>query len=200
MSDYIVDIKNIEEYNTHQSDINPKKAALLIIEMQEIFRSDLNIISSWQIDNIRKLIEFAEDNGTKIIYIRHHDDEVKSKNMISWWGGDKVEKDSPGWQIMKEFDTNGKTIVDKYQYSAFFETNLDNILRTNNIEEVIITGVMTNCCCETATRDAFMRGYKVFFVNDATSTINEELHLAALKNLAFGFACIKNTDHILSKN
>ena len=119
--------------------------------------------------------------------------------MISWWGGDKIEKNSPGWQIMKEFDTNKKIIIDKYQYSAFFETNLDNVLRTNNIEEVIITGVMTNCCCETASRDAFMRGYKVFFINDATSTVNEELHLATLKNLAFGFACIKNTDNILTE-
>ncbi len=62
-----------------------------------------------------------------------------------------------------------------------FKTDLDNILKENQIKDVIIVGVMTNCCGETTARDAFMYGYKVFFISDATATANEDLHLWALK-------------------
>ena len=56
------------------------------------------------------------------------------------------------------------------------------------MKEVIVTGVMTNLCCETTARDAFIRGFRVFFSTDATATINAELHEATLKNMAYGFA------------
>lgn len=95
------------------------------------------------------------------------------------------------------FNITNRTVIDKNQYSAFFKTNLDEILKANHIEDVIITGVMTNCCCETTAREAFMYGYRVFFINDATSTFNEELHLATLKNLSFGFARVQNTQNLI---
>jgi isochorismate hydrolase len=57
--------------------------------------------------------------------------------------------------------------------------------------------VMTNLCCESTARDAYFRDYRVFFVMDGTGTVDEELHLATLKNLAFGFAYITDTEQIL---
>lgn len=51
-----------------------------------------------------------------------------------------------------------------------------------------MTGVMTNVCCETTAREAFVRGYRVFFSTDATATVDSELHEATLKTLAYGFA------------
>jgi isochorismate hydrolase len=55
---------------------------------------------------------------------------------------------------------------------------------------------LTNCCCESTARDAFVQDYRVFFVGDATATVKDELHLAFLKNLAFGFVHIASTDQI----
>jgi len=75
-------------------------------------------------------------------------------------------------------------------------TGLDDILKSRGIEEIIITGVMTNCCCEPTARDAFMRDYRVFFVSDATARVNEELHLATLKNLAHVFAHVLDTESL----
>ena len=118
--------------------------------------------------------------------------------MVEWWGGDKIERDSEGWKIIDSLDTGDKIVIDKNHYSAFFQTDLDAILKSEHIEDVIITGVMTNCCCETTARDAFMRGYLVFFINDATATVNEDLHLATLKNLSFGFACVQNTEDLIN--
>ncbi|MBN1636074.1 MAG: isochorismatase family protein, partial [Deltaproteobacteria bacterium] len=84
-------------------------------------------------------------------------------------------------------------IIDKNRYSAFYETPLDEIFAENGVDEIIICGVLTNCCCETTARDAYVRDYRVFFVADATATINEDLHISSLKNLAYGFAHIVDT-------
>jgi nicotinamidase-related amidase len=195
---YTVNLEQIDDYNTHKLVVNPKRAALLVIEMQNVFRTDLNMISDKQLQNIHAIVEASEAAGVNVIYVQHNDSSEISKSMVDWWNGDKIEHGSEGWKIIDSFNTSGKTIIDKNQYSAFFKTGLDDLLRKNGIEDVIIVGVMTNCCCETTAREAFMYGYRVFFINDATSTINEDLHLAALKNLSFGFACVQNTQEIIS--
>lgn len=134
---YTIDLEKISEYNTHKFVINPKKAALLVIEMQNVFQTDLKLISDKQINNIKSIIEASEKAGVQIIYVRHNDSSEISRTMIEWWGGDKIEYGSEGWEMIEGFDTTGKTIIDKNQYSAFFKTNLDNILQENNITDVI---------------------------------------------------------------
>jgi len=88
-------------------------------------------------------------------------------------------------------------VVYKHRYSAFYNTDLETALRCLEVTDLIITGVMTNLCCESTARDAFFRDYRVFFPLDATGAANEELHLATLKNLAYGFAFVTTTDEIL---
>ncbi len=195
---YIVNLEQIEEYNTRKLIVSPKRSALLIIEMQNVFLYESKMISEKQLYNIKTIIEASEKAGGHIIYVRHNDNAQISKSMVDWWEGDKIDYGSDGWKIIDGFDTTDKIVIDKNQYSAFFQTELHKILQANNIEDVIIVGVMTNCCCETTAREAFMYGYRVFFISDATSTVNEELHLAALKNLSFGFACIQDTKDIVS--
>jgi isochorismate hydrolase len=58
---------------------------------------------------------------------------------------------------------------------------------------------MTNLCCETTARDAFMKDYRVFFLIDGTATRRSELHLATLKNLGFGFAYLLTCDELIQK-
>jgi len=196
---YTIDLTEIEEYNTHKANIDIKNAALLVIEMQNVFKSDMEIISDNQVSNIKNIIDWSEKCGAKVIYVRHNDSSPLSQPLINWWNGDKIEYGSEGWQIIEGFNTTGKTIIDKNQYSAFFETNLDNLLKSQSIKDIIVTGVMANCCCETTARDAFMRGYRVFFISDATATTCKDLHLATLKNLSFGFACIKSSHDLISE-
>lgn len=108
--------------------------------------------------------------------------------MLARWWGDLIIYGTDEWEQIKELSPkSAEPIIDKTRYSAFYGTNLDEWLHQNAIEDLIITGVLTNCCCETTARDAFVRDYRVFFVADGTATVNEELHLASLKNLVFGF-------------
>jgi len=90
-------------------------------------------------------------------------------------------------------------VIYKHRYSAFYNTDLEITLRCLKITDLVICGIMTNLCCETTARDAFMRDYRVFFLLDATGTTDEELHLSTLRNVAFGFAYVTKTEDILRK-
>jgi nicotinamidase-related amidase len=59
---------------------------------------------------------------------------------------------------------------------------------------------MTDLCCETTARDAFMRGFKVYFVADATATATEERHLATLRAISTGFGEVISSRELLSRS
>jgi isochorismate hydrolase len=185
--DYLYEIKT---YNTRTAWPNPAKSALLVIDLQEYFLPMLSPI----IGNILSLIESCRSKGIKIIYTRHgHKDSEDGGMLLNWWG-DVITYGTDKWNLIKSISPReNEPVIDKNRYSAFLGTSLNETLKYRKIEDLIITGVMTNCCCETTARDAFMKDYRVFFVSDATATVSEDLHLASLKNLAFGFAHIVDT-------
>jgi isochorismate hydrolase len=162
--------------------------------MQEYFRP----IASAIIGNVLSLIKACRSSKIQIFYTRHgHKDISKDGGMLSKWWGDLIHYGTTEWEIIKELlSSEPDIIIDKNRYNVFWGTDLDESLRSGNIEEVIIAGVMTNCCCETTARDAFVRDYRVFFVGDATATVNHELHTASLKNLAYGFAHVVSTSKL----
>ena len=102
------------------------------------------------------------------------------------------------WKFLPGIEVGSNDIVlPKRRYSAFPETDLDATLRSKGIQDVIISGVMTNLCCETTARDAFMRDYRVFFLIDGTATGRSEFHMATLKNLGFGFAYLLTCEELI---
>lgn len=188
LKDYL---QHIEQYNIRQAWPVPQKAALLVIDMQLYFKDVAQPI----VDNVISLIECFRANNRKIFFTRHgHRDPKTDGGMLARWWGDLILYGSAEWELIDEVHVHaGDTITDKNRYSAFFGTGLDKHLRDSGVEDLVITGVLTNCCCETTAREAFMRDYRVFFVADATAAPTEELHVATLKNLAYGFAHIVNT-------
>lgn len=185
-------LKEIAVYNFRRGQPAPGKCALLVIDMQQYFFS----ISSPILHNVLNIIDACRSKGIPIVFTRHgHRNILKDGGMLAKWWGDCIEYGSDEWKLMDTLSPKDEDrILDKNRYSAFFRTDLDGILKKLKIEEIIITGVMTNCCCETTARDGFVRDYRVFFISDATATTNEELHSASLKNLAYGFAHVLNTE------
>ena len=190
-------LEHIKDYNIRQAWPIPEKTALLVIDMQQYFRGLVGPI----LDNVISLINVCRASGVKIFFTRHgHRDPKKDGGMLLRWWADLIHYGSGEWELVRELKvTTKEAILDKNRYSAFFGTDLDERLQVEGAEDLVICGVMTNCCCETTARDAFVRDYRVFFVADATATANEELHLASLKNLAYGFAYIVNTKHICQR-
>ena len=190
-SDYL---NEIDQYNIRQAWPKPDRCALLVIDMQQYFLS----IAAPIIGNVLSIVEACRSKGVETIFTRHgHRDVSEDGGMLAEWWGDLIEHGSKDWELINSLastDTHG--IIDKNRYSVFKGRGLDERLKSKKVEEIIITGVLTNCCCATTARDAFVRDFRVFFVSDATATANDELHVATLKNLAFGFAHIVSTEQL----
>lgn len=190
-SDYL---NEINQYNIRRVGPKPDRCALLVIDMQQYFLS----MAAPILGNVMSVIKACKSKGVKIIFSRHgHRDISKDGGMLKKWWGDLIDYGSKDWKLIDSLKpTDTDVIVDKNRYSVFQGTGLEERLKSGEIEELIITGVMTNCCCETTARDAFVKDFRVFFVSDATATVNDELHIASLKNLAYGFAHIISTEQL----
>uniref|UniRef100_A0A7C4TC01 Isochorismatase family protein n=1 Tax=candidate division WOR-3 bacterium TaxID=2052148 RepID=A0A7C4TC01_UNCW3 len=108
--------------------------------------------------------------------------------MLKEWWNDIITKENDYYKLSKQIYIPDAPIIRKTQYDAFFRTDLKRLLKKLKVTQIVITGVMTNLCCETTARSAFVQGFKVFFVVDGTCTQNEIMHWATLVNIAYGFA------------
>jgi ureidoacrylate peracid hydrolase len=88
----------------------------------------------------------------------------------------------------------GDVVISKHRYSAFFETQLDSVLRTREIDTLIFTGATTSICVESTVRDATFRDYRCLVLRDCTQELiglglprsNHEATLLAIEVL-FGW-------------
>jgi len=99
----------------------------------------------------------------------------------------------------------GDILLDKPRFGAFYGTDLELILRSRNIDTIIISGVATNVCCETTAREAAVRDFRVFFLSDGTATADmgdasaAELQRATCATLGFLFAEVLTVDEMIRK-
>jgi ureidoacrylate peracid hydrolase len=90
---------------------------------------------------------------------------------------------SNGQALVAELGAWVDVQVCKVAYSAFFNTQLDWILRKNGIDTVIIAGIVTNGGVASTARDAHMRDYSVLVLDDGCAAFSEAAHLASLQDL-----------------
>jgi isochorismate hydrolase len=188
-------LKELKPYRERKAEIDPQHCALLAIDMQNYFSR----IAQPVLKNILKVTQSCRQKNIPVIFTQHgHIEPQKDGGILGEWWGELIVNGTEDWKFLSEMRIESKDkIIAKKRYSAFFETDLDKILRSRGIQDLIISGVMTNLCCETTARDAFMRDYRVFFLIDGTATRRSELHLATLKNLGFGFAYLLTCDELI---
>jgi len=177
-----------------------RKTALIVLDMQRYFLCgsshayipDAPII----IHQIKQLSRFFRSRGFPIVYTRHLNNQSDAGMMGRWWR-DIITADDPASEIIPELEVLEKDILNKTQYDAFYKTSLNAMLKEWKVETVIVSGVMTHLCCETTARSAFVHGYGVIFLSDATATYNVDFHRATLINLAHGFASVMTTADLI---
>lgn len=188
-------LKELHPYRERKATIDPKQAALLVIDLQYYFQQIVQPV----LKNISAVIQASRQKNIPIVFTQHgHTDSSSDRGALGQWWGEVILRGTKDWEFIPEMKIDSKdTILPKNRYSAFYETQLESILQSKGIRELIISGVMTNLCCETTARDAFMRDYRVFFLIDGTATGNEEHHLATLKNLGYGFAILLTCEELI---
>jgi nicotinamidase-related amidase len=96
---------------------------------------------------------------------------------------------APSSQVASALAEPQDVVVEsKHTYNAFFGTELDALLRERGVTTAIVTGTLTNFCCEATARAAFDLGYHVVFCSDLTATDSATAHRATLRTLRRGYA------------
>lgn len=183
-----------------RSTFNPERSALLVLDMQAYFleaASHAYVPSASAIlPRLCNLVAAYAQRSLPVIYTRHVNTSENAGLMAVWWR-DLIQPDNPLSQVAPQFDLSHGRVLEKSQYDAFYQTDLESVLRSQGVSQVVIAGVMTHLCCETTAPAAFGRGFEVFFLVDGTATYAEAYHRASLLNLAHGFAELKLVWEIL---
>jgi ureidoacrylate peracid hydrolase len=109
--------------------------------------------------------------------------------------------DSRGHELWPALDVQpGDLTVEKNRFSAFIQgsSNLAEVLRGRGLDTLLITGTVTNVCCESTARDAMMLNFKTIMVTDGNAANTDEDHNAALCNFYLTFGDIMSTEFALA--
>lgn len=178
-------------------EIDLRRTAIMVIDMQNasVRKGGMLDLIGIDISGTQKIIEpikeitnIARARGCKVIYIakRHPSDmsDTGGPNSPVWYKDTALNilREHPEWrdrltlrntwgaEIIKELDPQeGDIIVETMRYSAFFQTNLDTILKTYDIKYLVFTGATIGMCVEATIRDAYYLGYFPILVADATA-------------------------------
>ncbi len=199
----------VRPYQHKKLVLNPKKSALLVIDMQNDFLNPKTPAytenAKYIVANIQEIVKIARKKKIPVIYTAHchQDPKIDGGMTAQWWpeirNKETLVTGTKGAEIIKELKPLPKEkIIYKHRYSAFYNTDLEIYLRGLCVTDLIITGIMTGICVESTARDAFFRDFRVFVVGDATAAGEEELRFNSLKILAYAFAHVTTTKGILA--
>jgi len=186
--------------------VDPRHTALVVIDMQNDFIADEGVIAregrdvseaKEMAERLPELIKTARAAGVFVIFVRNVYTSERNFYLSDVWLERAARKRAGGYTripVCAAGSWGGNfygevrpephdPIVTKHRYSAFYNTDLDTILRANAIRTVVLTGVVTNVCVETSAREAFVRDYYVVVVSDGTAAYVPADHEMTLKNI-----------------
>jgi ureidoacrylate peracid hydrolase len=113
-----------------------------------------------------------------------------------------LDEASEGFKLYPALEVlPGDLRIKKVKYSAFIEgsSDIDAQLKSRGIETLLITGTVTNVCCESTGRDAMMLDYRVIMIADGNASHSDEEHAASLNNFQIFFGDVMTSDEALQR-
>ena len=190
--------------------LNSSKTALLVIDMQNDFvlegRPMEVAMAGQKVPQMNAVIQACRSAEIPIIYTEHVlFDEFNVSPLESAYNPTLLDrgmrKGTDGVRVIDALRPHdGDVIIQKHRYDAFHNTPLDTLLKTirglHQVDTVIIIGTLTEVCCESTARSAYMRDYKVAFVSDATGALSEEAQQATERSIATFFGRVLTAEEL----
>jgi ureidoacrylate peracid hydrolase len=195
-------------------DYDPTSTALVVVDMQNFFMKEGEPMASAaardMVPTVNRLARRLRDAGGRVIWIQM---EASEESLANWknfhalfrpegqeYRLRELGRDGEGHQLWNALHVEpGDELVVKRRYSAMIQgaSDLEDVLRRDHIETVLIAGVATNVCCESTARDCMMRGFKTIMVSDANASFSEEEHEMTLRNFITYFGDVQSADEVL---
>lgn len=215
---FISDRARLQRGKDHMfSTLDMSKTAHVVVDMQTGFIAEgaaVEVPMTRQIlGNINAISRAVRSAGGVNAFFRFTYDDAEAHSWASFYQGymgggpqtqlmkDAFSRGSAPWQIdpAMDYDPAVDLVFDKTRFSGFIPGTCDihEALQQRGVDTLIITGTLTNCCCESTARDAMQMGYKIIFLTDGNATLSDEEHNATLISMASIFADVMDTPHLL---
>jgi ureidoacrylate peracid hydrolase len=196
------------------AELDPAKTALVVVDMQNAFMMPgvghaVCDVAREIVPNINRLARALRTTGGTVVWIKTRFTEASLTEWSNSYGillperkAKRIEALSPGglgYELWDGLEVRPEDVlVDKERFSAFLpeSSNLAALLRGRGIDTVLITGTVTNVCCESSARDAMMMNFRTVMVTDANAAANDAEHNASLTAFYLTFGDIQSTDMI----
>jgi ureidoacrylate peracid hydrolase len=197
-------------------ELDPRRTALLIIDMQELFcapGAPAEVPGSRDIvEPINGLTEKLRAIGVPIIWVLHANtqaggrsdwelffnyvvaDEVKERTLRSLAPGNQQV-----WSGLTVDAADTRIIKNRYSALIAGSSGLERLLRSLDIDTVLIAGTKTNICCEATARDAMMLDFKAVMVSDCCAALSDDEHRSALENIIQQFGDVLTSEEVLER-
>jgi len=167
------------------------KTALLVIDMQNDFVLENAIMevkeAKKQVPKIKALIDKCRKLEVPVIFTVHETDPLLCPLEIVAFPhliNAGMRKGTKGIEVIDDLKPKkDEKIVRKHRFSAFYQTDLELVLKSLKVDTLIICGTVTHICCESTARDAFYRDFKVVFGTDICSVDCPDIQTATLRNM-----------------
>jgi ureidoacrylate peracid hydrolase len=195
--------------------LDPAKTALVVVDMQNAFMLPgvahaLCPMAEKIVPNINRLAQAVRATGGAVVWIKttFTSDALQSWStyfeMVTPQQGAKriaaLTADSKGHELWATLDVRpDDVVVEKNRFSAFIQgsSDLAEVLRGRGLDTILVTGTVTNVCCESTARDAMMLNFKTIMVTDGNAAVTDDDHNASLCAFYLTFGDIMSTDMLV---